>query len=172
MDNDHDDDDDDGKTAAFEEYAAELVRQLQAARAVTDLDECHSLWKQLTIEARSLEPKQMYLDRCQVYKSQIQAKKLALERSDLLSTTATGSSSSSPTKDNVESKLARQNVVLDQSLKRIHETEDLAGEIANNLHTNRATIQNVKQNTATLTSLTDQANQLADRLLRPWWKKI
>jgi hypothetical protein len=164
---DHDDDEVDGKTAAFEEYAAELVAQLQAARAVTDLDECHSLWKQLTIEARSLEPKQTYLDRCQVYKSQIQAKKLALERSDLLSS---ATATSSPSKD-VESKLARQNVVLDESLKRIHETEDLAGEIANNLHTNRATIQNVKQNTATLTSLTDQANQLADRLLRPWWKK-
>jgi hypothetical protein len=167
-------DDDTGGAAAvaFEAYVAELVAQLVDARSMAHLDECTAIWKQMTLEARGLTPKQAYLDRCQVYKSQIQGKKMALERSEVMmggsgSTTATTMTTTAST----ESKLVQQNVVLDQAMKSLHETEDLAGEIASNLHSNRTTIQNAKTNTQTVSSLTNRAHQIADQLLKPWWKQ-
>jgi hypothetical protein len=162
------DDDDSGAAATFEAYVAELVSQLVDARSMADLDECTAIWKQMTLEARGLTPKQVYLDRCQVYKSQIQGKKMALERSEVITG---GGSGSRTTVASTESKLVQQNVVLDQARKSLHETEDLAGEIAANLHSNRTTIQNAKTNTQTVSSLTTRAHQIADQLLKPWWKQ-
>lgn len=152
----------------FETYAVEFSSLLQAAKEIGDLDECASLLKQMTLEARGLDPKEVYLDRCKAYKSKLQVKKVELERSVLMSDkTNSGTTNETP----VESKLAQQNIVLNNAMQSIHRTEDTAGDIAANLNSQRETIESTRRNTKTLESLTTKASQIADNLLKPWWKK-
>lgn len=157
----------DDEATAFENYAVEFSSLLQAAKGISDLDECSYLLKQMTLEARGLDPKELYLDRCKAYKSKLQVKKAELERSVLLSETTTTINSETT----AESKLAQQNIVLHNAMQSIHGTEDTAADIAANLNSQRETLDNTRKNTKTLESLTIKANQIADNLLKPWWKK-
>lgn len=145
------------------------------------LEQCQEMLQQMMIEARScsdnVKDKRRCLERYNSYKEQYQAMKQELDRNALLhssndNTTTVPSSSIIDQKiQSNDSRMIQQSNVLEESMKSIHNTEQIANETMEQLHIQRATIQNTQKNTQTLSSLTQQAQTITTNLLKPWWKK-
>jgi Vesicle transport v-SNARE protein N-terminus len=175
--------------SSFDAYAEEftsLLQQCSNARtndtAITTslLDQCQDLLQQMALEARStdqIEQKKVYMERCKAYKEQYQSVKQQIDRQALLAASNTPTTTAASTlqlRDTLQSNevtMANQNSTLQQSLKSIHETEQLATSTLEQLHTQRDTLHSSQQKTQTLQSMTQQANAIATNLLKPWWRK-
>jgi hypothetical protein len=181
--------------SSFDAYAEEftsLLHQCSGSNTTSTndntstllLEQCQDLLQQMAIDARcsndDIEQKKIYMERCKAYKEQYQIVKQQIERQALLAssnsstTTTTTATSTMQLRDTLESHevtMATQNMTLQQSLKSIHDTEQLATSTLEQLHTQRDTLHNTQQKTQTLQSMTQQANTIATNLLKPWWRK-
>jgi Snare region anchored in the vesicle membrane C-terminus len=148
---------------------------LQSDQAMIMFQQCHDLLQQMAIEARStdsLEQRKQYMERYQAYKNLYHINKQLYERHALLSTANNASGNLSPhVLRSTEQTIVRQNTIVANSLKSIHETEQVAIETMEHLHNQRDTLERSNNNTKSLQSLTQQANQIATNLLKPWWRK-
>ena len=180
--------------SSFDVYAEEFTSLLQQCRSNASssstndssadastttslLEQCQDLLQQMALEARSTdhtEQKKRYMERCKSYKEQYQAVKQQIERQTLLAANSTTAPSTLQLSDTLQSNdvtIAHQNSTLQQSLKSIHDTEQLATSTLEQLHTQRDTLHGTQQKTQTLQSMTQQANTIATNLLKPWWRK-
>lgn len=151
------------------------------------MDQCHDLLQQMALEARGVldfDNKRMLLDQYRVYKSQWQVRKIQIEKQILMmqrSTTVTteqdnvlSSSTINHNKNRCqenETVIAKQNATLTQATQKIYETEQMATEIASQLHQNRETMERTQSRTREVATITTRANQIATNLLKPWWRK-
>jgi vesicle transport through interaction with t-SNAREs protein 1 len=143
------------------------------------LEQCQDLLQQMALEARSvdhIEQKKIYMERYKVYKEQYQSvqqqiDRQALLRFDISNTATTSTLQLRDTLQSNEVTMEHQNSTLQQSLKSMRETEQLATSTLEQLHTQRDTLQNSQQKTQTLQSMTQQGNTIATNLLKPWWRK-
>jgi Vesicle transport v-SNARE protein N-terminus len=169
---------------SFDTYADEFELLLhksstgnESISAATDtIQQCQELLQQMAVEARSTDDQRQrkyYMDRYTAYKHQYQAMKQQLDRASLLPV-ATTSSNEKAVQDKIqtnEGTLLQQNSTLQQSLQSIHTTEQIANETMEHLQNQRDTLQQTQQKTKGLQSMTQQANQVATNLLKPWWRK-
>ena len=180
--------------SSFDVYAEEFTSLLQqcssnasssstndssadASTTTSLLEQCQDLLQQMALEARSTdhtEQKKRYMERYKSCKDQYQAVKQQIERQTLLAANSTTAPSTLQLSDTLQSNdvtMAHQNSTLQQSLKSIHDTEQLATSTLEQLHTQRDTLHGAQQKTQTLQSMTQQANTIATNLLKPWWRK-
>lgn len=172
--------------SSFDEYAEEFASLLAQCSSATSndttslLEQCQDLLQQMSLEARITdhpERKKLQMERYKAYKEQFQVIKQQIDRQTLLaskSTSTTAATSTLQLRDSLhrnEVSMVNQNSTLEQSLKSIHETEQMATSTLEQLHHQRDTLQNTQQKTQTLQSMTQQANTIATNLLKPWWRK-
>jgi Snare region anchored in the vesicle membrane C-terminus len=176
----------------FDSYTEDLVvlfkeieSRLNSASSSADdsapllLQQCHEILQQMSVEGRSAESKEQrnsYMERYQSHKKQYEVLKQKIERRMLVNDASDGNSNRTanlphPNLQSAEQSLVNQNTTVTNSLKSIHETEQIAIETMEHLQTQRNTLEHSRENTKSLQSLTQQANQIATNLLKPWWRK-
>jgi methyl-accepting chemotaxis protein len=118
----------------------------------------------MTIEAREIgdeTKKAEWMQRIQLYKSQLQALQNDHARDELLDTT--------PSSSRLESAVdtaSRQNETLQQALRSIQETEAIGQEISQELNSNRARLESSRNHVSQLSSLTSQAHGIMNRMIK------
>jgi hypothetical protein len=144
------------------------------------LDQCQELIPQMELEIRGTSDrsiKQERKDILQACKLQLVSYK-ALEKTTTQSTTNTGSYClwDETTERNyrretmeLQDQVGRQNTVLDDALRSIRETEQVGAEITAELERNRTTLESAHANVHSLSSMTEQANDLLKSMTKKWW---
>jgi hypothetical protein len=176
-------------TTVFGNYTEELmvlfkeIESLSHSQSVetstTLLQQCQGILQQMSVEARiaeSMEQRRSFMEQYHSYRKQYEVLKQRIDRQMLVNTTRDGGGSGSTnlshsTLQSTEQNLVNQNRIVEDSLKSIHETEQVAIETMEHLQNQRNTLEHTRDNTKSVQSLTQQANQIATNLLKPWWRK-
>jgi Vesicle transport v-SNARE protein N-terminus len=163
----------------FEELESRLVSASPSTDVETTLlKQCQEILQQMSVEARSAESmkRKFYMEQYQSHKKHYETLKQQIERSMVVNFANDRKSTGSAnlphlTLQSAEQSLVNQNTTVSQSLKSIHETEQIAIETMEHLQNQKNTLEHSRENTKSLQSLTQQANQIATNLLKPWWRK-
>lgn len=137
--------------------------------------QANDCWRQLAVEVRALPPdrRDEWSAASSAGKSRLQALRVQIDRASLDLAGAAGSARNYSLDDKQrqnEATLLRQNDTLDQAMERVTETEQVASGIANELASNRATLESTKQKIGEVSNLTERANGLLKSMSKKLWR--
>lgn len=154
------------------------------------LNQAQDVLRSMAVHGRSVDTatdRSILLDRVKVYQSQWQSAKLQFNRQELLrippttalrnerpsSSSPHGASSTASAIDTAttSSLMAQQNATLARATLSIQQTEAMALDVTNHLVEQRDTLDHATASAQSVQSLTASAHQMANTLLKPWWRK-
>lgn len=144
------------------------------------LRQCEELLLQMKVESRGAPGSSLKRELMDIYQAcQMQLasyQTLHSKRDELFAAAAAAPGSHSMDSRNPKNRLLAtrihvesQNLVLEGALRSIRETEELAGEIGQELGRNRETLQRAHGNVGKLSGMMDQANGHLKGMMRKWF---
>ena len=185
--------------APFDEYHNEfrsLIREIEACLHNTDnnpssskdisgfLRQCEELLLQMKVEARGAPGSSLKRELMDIYQAcqmQLASYQTLDQQKDELFSGRNNSSSSSSNNNNSNNstiqnrlqanrdRVQSQNSQLENALKSIRETEQVAGEVGQELGRNRESIQRAQGHVEKLSGMMDQANGHLKSMMRKWF---
>ena len=179
--------------AAFDTYYQEfasLLEQLGGSSAAETTKsppssveslhkQCSDLISLMSLEARTTEcpdTKFERLERVKIYKFQLEAMKQQHDKDFLMGASAASMLQLERERQQVrsileqnETRAAQQNELLERARQSVEETQAVGMEILNEAHRNRETIESAQGRVDELSSMTDRASKLVQKLSKPWW---
>lgn len=156
----------------YREFSDLMKVLLEGNRDQETVEECKTLLKQMKLEARCSPDKEELMERIKVYKMQIDSIEVNLSREVLLGSSAsTAAESQSDRMKEAEASASRQNEHLEQALKTLTETEEVAGSTLLELKCQQEKIKASKEKVGTFSDLAQSANVIVSNMSKPWFKR-